>query len=170
MFKRPKLEEFPAYTRNYIKLVPEGDIVDILTEQLDKTYNLLSQVTEDQADYRYEDGKWSLSEVIGHLTDTERIMAYRILRIARGDQNPLVGFDENEFVKKASFFVRPMADLLEDYQNVRTATTSLLKGLPQHSLKYRSNANGFDVTVETVAYMVAGHERHHLKIIEEKYL
>ncbi|UYZ23704.1 DinB family protein [Mesobacillus jeotgali] len=170
MFKRPKLEEFPAYTRNYIKLVPEGDIVDILTEQLDTTYNLLSQVTEDQADYRYEDGKWSLSEVLGHLTDTERIMAYRILRIARGDQNPLVGFDENEFVKKASFYERPMTDLLEDYQNVRTATTSLLKGLPQHSLKYRSNANGFEVTVETVAYMVAGHERHHLKIIEEKYL
>jgi uncharacterized damage-inducible protein DinB len=170
MFKRPKLEEFPAYTRNYIKLVTEGDIVDILTEQLDTTYNLLSQVTEAKAGYRYEEGKWSLSEVLGHLTDTERIMAYRILRIARGDQNPLMGFDENEFVKKASFYVRPMAELLEDYKNVRTATTSLLKGLPQQSLEYRSNANGFDVSVETVAYMIAGHERHHLKIIEEKYL
>lgn len=170
MFKRPKLEEFPAYTRNYIKLIPEGDIVDILTEQLDTTYNLLSQITEDQAGYRYEEGKWTLSEVLGHLTDTERIMAYRILRIARGDQNPLMGFDENEFVKKASFYVRPMPELLEDYQNVRLATISLLKGLPQHSLTYWSNANGFDVSVETVAYMVAGHERHHLKIIEERYL
>lgn len=170
MFKRPKLEEFPAYTRNYIKLIPEGNIVDILTEQLDTTYNLLSQVTEDQARYRYEEGKWTLSEVLGHLTDTERIMAYRILRIARGDQNSLMGFDENEFVKKASFSLRPMAELLEDYQNVRRATISLLKGLPHHSLKYQSNANGFDVSVETVAYMIVGHELHHLKMIKEKYL
>jgi uncharacterized damage-inducible protein DinB len=170
MFKRPNLEEFPAYTIGYIKLLPEGNIIDILAEQLETTYELLSQVTEAQAEYRYAEGKWTLSEVLGHLTDTERIMAYRILRIARGDQSPLMGFDENEFVKKASFYNRTIADLLEDYQNVRRATISLLKGLPKHSLAYRGNANGFDVSVETVAYMIAGHELHHLNIIKEKYL
>lgn len=170
MFKRPKLEEFPAYTRSYIKLIPEGGLIDILADQLETTYELLSQVTEAQAEYRYAEGKWTLSEVLGHLTDTERIMAYRMLRIARADDSPLMGFNENEFVKEASFHVRTMAELLEDYQNVRRATISLLKGLPQHSLAYRGNANGFDVSVETVAYMIAGHELHHLNIIKEKYL
>lgn len=170
MFTKPELEKFPDYTRGYIKLIPEGDIVDILSNQLETTHNLLSKVTKGQADYRYEEGKWTLSEVLGHLTDTERIMSYRILRIARGDTSPLLGFDENEFVKEASFSVRTMAELLEDYQNVRRATISLLKGLPQHSLDYRGKANGFDVSVESIAYMIAGHELHHLNIIKERYL
>ena len=170
MFKKPSLEMFPEYTRGYIKLIPEGEIIGILDEQLETTFKLLSEVTSEQAEFRYDAGKWTLSEVLGHLTDTERIMSYRILRIARGDTTPLVGFDENEFVKEASFYARTMADILEDYQNVRRATISLLKGLPQHSLAYRGNANGFDVSVETIAYMIAGHELHHLKIIEERYL
>ena len=170
MFKQPNLEIFPEYTRDYIKLIPEEGIIDILSEQLETTYKLLSEVTEAQAVYRYAEGKWTLSEVLGHLTDTERIMASRILHIARGDKSPLMGFDENEFVKEACFHVRTMAELLEDYQNVRRATISLLKGLPQKSLGYNGNANGYDVSVETVAYMIAGHELHHLKIIKEKYL
>ncbi|WNF24579.1 DinB family protein [Mesobacillus jeotgali] len=170
MFKKPSLEMFPEYTRGYIKLIPEGEIIGILDEQLETTFKLLSEVTAEQAEFRYDAGKWTLSEVLGHLTDTERIMSYRILRIARGDTTPLVGFDENEFVKEASFYARTMADILEDYQNVRRATISLLKGLPQHSLAYRGNVNGFDVSVETIAYMIAGHELHHLKIIKEKYL
>lgn len=170
MFKRPQLEEFPAYTRSYINLIPEGGLIDLLAEQLETTYELLSQVTKAQAEYRYAEGKWTLSKVLGHLTDTERIMAYRMLRIARGDDSPLMGFNENEFVKEASFHVRTMAELLEDYQNVRRATISLLKGLPKHSLAYRGNANGFDLSVETVAYLIAGHELHHLNIIKEKYL
>lgn len=170
MSKKPGLEMFPEYTRGYIKLIPEGDIIDILAEQLETTYKLLSKVTGAQAEFRYEAGKWTLSEVLGHLTDTERIMSYRILRIVRGDTTPLLGFDENEFVKEASFYTRTMAELLEDYQNVRRATISLLKGLPQHSFAYRGKANGFDVSVETVPYMIAGHELHHLKIIEERYL
>lgn len=170
MFKKPALEMFPEYTRGYIKLVPEGYITDILAEQLETTYKLLSKVTEVQANYRYGEGKWTLSEVLGHLTDTERIMSYRILRIARGDTTPLLGFDENEFVQKATFYTRTMTDLLEDYQNVRRATISLLKGLPQKSLLNMSKANGYDVSVETIAYMISGHELHHLKIIKEKYL
>lgn len=170
MYTKPKLEMFPEYTRSYIELIPEGGIIDILSEQLETTKKLLSEVTDAQAEYRYAAGKWTLSEVLGHLTDTERIMSYRILRIARGDHSPLMGFDENEFVKEASFHVRTMTELLEDYQNVRRATISLLKGLPQKSLGYIVNANGYDVSVETVAYMIAGHELHHLKIIKEKYL
>ena len=170
MFKKPDLELFPEYTRGYIELIPEGDIIDILADQLETTLNLLSEVSKEQAGFRYEAGKWTMSEVLGHLTDTERIMSYRILRISRGDTTPLLGFDENEFVKKASFSARTMGELLEDYQNVRRATISLLKGLPQKSLRYISKANGYDVSVETIAYMIAGHELHHLKIMKEKYL
>lgn len=170
MLKRPDLEEFPVYMRSYVQLIPEGDIIQILNGQIVSTQEIFSAVTEKQAEYRYAEGKWTLSEVLGHLTDTERIMNYRILRIARGDKSPLMGFDENEYVQEASFNERPIADLLEDYQNVRRATISLLKGLPQKSLQNKGNANGFEVTVETIAYMIAGHELHHIKIIQEKYL
>lgn len=170
MLKRPDLEEFPVYMRSYVQLIPEGDIIQTLNGQLASTLKIFSAVTEKQAEYRYAEGKWSLSEVLGHLTDTERIMSYRILRIARGDKSPLMGFDENVYVQEASFYERTIADLLEDYQNVRRATISLLKGLPQKSLQNKGNANGFEVTVETIAYMIAGHELHHLKIIQEKYL
>ncbi|MCM3123209.1 DinB family protein [Mesobacillus sp. AQ2] len=170
MLKRPDLEEFPVYMRSYVQLIPEGDIIQILNGQMASTQEIFSAVTEKQAEYRYAEGKWTLSEVLGHLTDTERIMNYRILRIARGDKSPLMGFDENEYVQEASFNERPIADLLEDYQNVRRATISLLKGLPQKSLQNKGNANGFEVTVETIAYMIAGHELHHIKIIQEKYL
>ncbi|MBT2681456.1 DinB family protein [Bacillus sp. ISL-35] len=170
MLKRPDLEEFPVYMRSYVQLIPEGDIIQILNGQLASTHKLFSVVTEEQADYRYAEGKWTLSEVLGHLTDTERIMSYRILRIARGDKSPLMGFDENEYVQEASFYERAIAELLEDYQNVRRSTISLLKGLPQKSLLNKGNANGFEVSVETIAYMIAGHELHHLKIIQQKYL
>lgn len=170
MLKRPDLEEFPVYMRSYVQLIPEGDIIQILNGQIASTQEIFSAVTEKQAEYSYAEGKWTLSEVLGHLTDTERIMNYRILRIARGDKSPLMGFDENEYVQEASFNERPIADLLEDYQNVRRATISLLKGLPQKSLQNKGNANGFEVTVETIAYMIAGHELHHIKIIQEKYL
>lgn len=170
MLKRPDLEEFPVYMRSYVQLIPEGDIIQILNGQMASTQEIFSAVTEKQAEYRYAEGKWTLSEVLGHLTDTERIMNYRILRIARGDKSPLMGFDENEYVQEASFNERTIADLLEDYQNVRRATISLLKGLPQKSLQNKGNANGFEVTVETIAYMIAGHELHHIKIIQEKYL
>jgi uncharacterized damage-inducible protein DinB len=170
MLKRPDLEEFPVYMRSYVQLIPEGDIIQILNGQIVSTQEIFSAVTEKQAEYRYAEGKWTLSEVLGHLTDTERIMNYRILRIARGDKSPLMGFDENEYVQEASFNERTIADLLEDYQNVRRATISLLKGMPQKSLQNKGNANGFEVTVETIAYMIAGHELHHIKIIQEKYL
>jgi uncharacterized damage-inducible protein DinB len=170
MISRPSLDEFPPYMKSYIELIPEGDIVEILSHQMDNAVRLLANVTESQAQYRYGEGKWALSEVLGHLTDTERIMSYRILRIARGDKSPLLGFDENDFVKEASFHIRTMAELLEDYQNVRRSTISLLNGLPQKSLEHAGTANGFKVTVETIAYMIAGHELHHFKIIENKYL
>ncbi|WP_079508530.1 DinB family protein [Mesobacillus jeotgali] len=170
MYKRPNLEEFPEYTRSYIQLLPEGDIIDILGQHLETTSKVFSTVTVEQSGYRYAEGKWALSEVLGHLTDTERIMNYRILRIARGDKNTLQGFDENVYVKEASFHNRKIADILEDYQNVRRSTISLLKGLPQKSLQNKGNANGYDVTVESIAYMIAGHELHHLKIIQEKYI
>jgi uncharacterized damage-inducible protein DinB len=170
MLKRPDLEEFPVYMRSYVQLIPEGDIIQILNGQIVSTQEIFSAVTEKQAEYRYAEGKWTLSEVLGHLTDTERIMNYRILRIARGDKSPLMGFDENEYVQEASFNERTIADLLEDYQNVRRATISLLKGMPQKSFQNKGNANGFEVTVETIAYMIAGHELHHIKIIQEKYL
>lgn len=170
MLKRPLIEEYPEYTRSFINLVPEGEITDILASQSDDTYTLLSNLTEAEANYRYAEGKWSLSEVVGHLTDTERIMGYRLLRISRGDQTLLPGYSENDYVKEASFHLRSLTELLEDYKLVRRSTISLMKGIPQHAWGRKGSANGYEITARALPFMIAGHELHHMKIIKEKYL
>jgi len=170
MLTRPLIEEFPEYTRSYIQLIPEGNIVDLLEAQKTETLRLLSNITEAETKYRYAEGKWSLREVIGHLTDTERIMAYRLLRISRGDQTPLPGFSENDYVKEAGYHLRSLSELLEDYQTVRKSTLSLMKGVPDSGWGRTALANSFKVSAATIPFMIAGHELHHIKIIKNKYL
>lgn len=170
MLKRPLIEEFPEYTRSYIQLIPEGNIVDLLEAQQTETLKLLSNITEAETKYRYAEGKWSLCEVIGHLTDTERIMAYRLLRISRGDQTPLSGFSENDYVKEGCYYLRSLSELLEDYQTVRRSTLSLMKGVPQSGWGRTGIANSYKISAAIIPYMIAGHELHHIKIIKNKYL
>lgn len=170
MLKRPLIEEFPEYTRSYIQLIPEGNIVDLLEAQKTETLRLLSDITEAETKYRYAEGKWSLREVIGHLTDTERIMAYRLLCISRGDQTPLSGFSENDYVKEGCYHLRSLSELLEDYQTVRRSTLSLMKGVPQSGWGRTGIANSYKISAAIIPYMIAGHELHHIKIIKNKYL
>lgn len=170
MLKRPLIEEFPEYTRSYIQLIPEGNIVDLLEAQQTETLRLLTNITEAETKYRYAEGKWSLCEVIGHLTDTERIMAYRLLRISRGDQTPLSGFSENDYVKEGCYHLRSLSELLEDYQTVRRSTLSLMKGIPQSGWGRTGIANSYKISSAIIPYMIAGHELHHIKIIKNKYL
>jgi uncharacterized damage-inducible protein DinB len=170
MFIRPKNSEYPDYFRSYIDLVPEGNITSSLTQQHDNMQKLFSGMSENQLDYRYAEGKWSLKEVLGHMTDTERIMTYRLLRISRGDQTPLQGFSEDDYVREAGFQFRKLSDLLEDYHSVRMSTISLLNGIPYTAWERKGIANGYEITARAIPYMIAGHELHHLKIIEERYL
>jgi hypothetical protein len=170
MWTKPSNEEFPAYFGKYINLVSEGSLEDTLIKQLKDTTAFLSNISETQANYRYALDKWTLQEVIGHITDTERIMSYRLLRIARGDQSPLAGYDDEQYVKEATFHSRSFPDLLKDFSAVRQSTVSLVRSLPEDVWSRKGIANNSEISVRALAYIIAGHELHHLEIIKDKYV
>jgi uncharacterized damage-inducible protein DinB len=129
----------------------------------------LSAVTEAGAGHRYAPGKWSVREVLGHLCDAERIFAYRLLRIARGDKTPLEGFDENVYVPAGAFDNRTLADLREEWTATREATVALVRGLPADAWTRRGSANGTSVTAAALAYIILGHVEHHLGVLRDRY-
>jgi len=169
-YLRPQSGEYAPYYDRYISLVPGNDILPAFDEQRRQMLLLLSGCTETDGDLRYAPDKWSLKEVVGHLNDTERIMSYRALRIARGDATPIEGFEQDDYVRNAPFARRPLEDLIEDYIAVRRATVSLFRNLDEPAWSRRGVANKNEVTVRALAYIIAGHELHHRKILEEKYL
>jgi hypothetical protein len=172
---RPQPGEYAPYYERYISLVhpndPLGnDILAALDEQRRQMLLLLSARSEADGDLRYAPGKWSLKEVFGHLNDTERIMSYRALRIARGDATPIEGYEQDDYVRNSPCARRPLADLIEDYIAVRRATISLFRNLDEAAWTRRGVANKNEVSVRALAYIIAGHELHHRRILEEKYL
>lgn len=170
MQSRPKENEYASYYSGYVGLVPDGDIIHILTEQVEETIQLLQGISEEQSLFRYDEGKWSVKEVIGHVADTERIMAYRLLCIARGETVSLPGFDENPYVLHASFDRLSIKEHIENLRAVRQSTVQLLKGLDSKEWARIGTANDVDVSVRALAYIIAGHERHHRRILKERYL
>jgi hypothetical protein len=133
------------------------------------TARILRAVRPEKADFAYAPGKWSVKEVIGHMGDVERVMAYRALRFARNDATPLPGFDENTYVPAAIFGRRNIDDLVDELEVIREATTQLLRHLDEAALARRGVANGAEVSVRALAYIIAGHERHHLRVLRERY-
>jgi hypothetical protein len=165
----PQPSEYAAYYGRYIALVQGHDILTTLDEQRRQTVLLLSCRTDEEGDFRYAPGKWTAKEVLGHLCDTERVFAYRALRIARADQTPMEGFEQDDYVRNGPFANAPISDLVEDYIAVRRATISLLRSLDETVWQRRGVANKNEVTVRALAYIIAGHELHHRKMLEEKY-
>ncbi|MFX3635325.1 MAG: DinB family protein [Candidatus Pristimantibacillus sp.] len=170
MINKPTNEEYGLHFKPYIDLIAEGDVTQLLVDQADELAAVLLDCTAQQADYRYAEGKWSLKEVLGHIIDTERIMSYRLLRIARGDKTPLAGFDENTFVQNASFELRSLSNLLEEYLAVRRSTITLFGGVTEEAWARIGVSNDFEMSARALAYIIAGHERHHMNIIKDKYL
>jgi DinB family protein len=169
-YLRPQPDEYAPYYDRYISLIAGNDILATLDEQRRKTILLLSARTEADGDLRYAADKWSLKEVLGHLNDTERIMSYRALRIARGDATPIEGYEQDDYVRNALFVRLPLPDLIEEYIAVRRATLSLFRNLDQDAWSRRGVANNTQVTVRALGYIIAGHELHHRRMLEEKYL
>jgi len=167
---RPTSDEHNPYYSKYIALVPDNElnIAGQLADQHHEVIGVLRKAKA-KADYAYEPGKWTVKEVMGHLCDAERIFAYRALRIARADSTDLPGFDENAYVANSNFKARTMEDLLEEMWAVRAATLSLAKHLPEASMTNRGTANGSPISVRALLYIIAGHERHHLGILRERY-
>lgn len=166
---RPEPDEIPSHYVGYIKRVPELDPVVVCAAQIEDTVNLLRGLSDTEAMYRYDRGKWSIKEVVGHLCDIERIMAYRALRIARGDTTPLPSFDENAYVPVAKFDSRSLPDLIGEFRTARAATLALLRTLDADAWRRRGTASGKLVSVRALAYMIPGHERHHVEILRTRY-
>lgn len=170
MLKRPEANEYAAYYSPYVNRVPDGNIIDLLETQHNEWIPSFKELTEEQGHFRYGLDKWTIKEVIGHIADTERIMAYRMLCIARGETIPLPGYDDTSYVQNAEFNRLSMQELLEHVTIVRQSTISLLKILPPDSWERQGNANGAGVTVRGIAYIIAGHELHHRQILQDRYL
>jgi len=166
---RPQPGEYAPYYDHYISLVQGQDILNTLDQQRRQTMLLLSGRDDDDGDFRYAPEKWSAKEVLGHICDTERVFAYLALRISRTDTTPLEGFEQDDYVRNGPFAHRPLADLVEEFIAVRRATLSLLRNLDEAAWMRRGIANKNEVSVRALAYIIAGHELHHRRILEEKY-
>ena len=168
--RRPEKSEYPTYSEGYVSRVPDGDIVGTLEKQLAETVALIHGIAEARGDFRYAEGKWSIKELIGHVIDGERIFTYRALRFSRGDTTPLAGFEQDDYVRGAAFDKRSLSDLANEYEHVRRATISLFSNLDEEAWNRRGAANDNEVSVRGLAFIVAGHERHHLEILRTRYL
>jgi uncharacterized damage-inducible protein DinB len=166
---RPAADEYAPYYETYISLVAGDDILGILEGQRLQTAQLLAPRSERDGNFRYAPGKWSVKEVIGHLSDCERIFAYRALRIARGDVTPLSGFEQDDYVRSGSFSDRTLADLSDEFSAVRAASLALFRSLGDAAWMRRGVANKNEVSVRALAYIIAGHELHHRGLLEERY-
>lgn len=167
---RPDATEYAPYYGKYVSLVPDADILASLSEQLGETLALLQSIPEAQADFRYAPDKWSIRELVGHLIDTERIFAYRALRFARNDQTPIEGFEQDDYIRHASFDNYPLAELTSEFAHVRHASISLFKHLDRDAWTRKGTASDNEVSVRALAYIIAGHELHHLEILRSRYL
>lgn len=164
---RPEAGEYVSYYERYISLIAGTDILGTLESQRRQMLLLLSGRDESDADFRYAPGKWTVREVVGHVCDSERIFAYRALRVARGDRTPIEGFEQDDYVRNAPG--APLAEVIDDYIAVRRATLTLLRNLDEQAWIRRGIANNNEVSVRALAYIIAGHELHHRRILEEKY-
>ena len=170
LISRPAEDEYAPYYGRYISRVPDGDLCSMLASQLGDTLALIGAIPEPRGTHRYAEGKWSIKEVMGHLIDTERIMSYRALRFARADETPLPGFEQNDYVPPGGFDRRTLRDLSEEFAVVRQATIHLFRHLDPAALTRRGTASGNPVSVRALAYIIAGHESHHVAILKDKYL
>lgn len=166
---RPEPGEYAPYYDRYIALISGSDILTTLDSERRKTMLLLSGRDEEDGNIRYAKDKWTAKEVLGHVCDTERVFAYRVLRIARGDRTPMEGFEQDDYVRNGPWGRVALAEVIEDYIAVRRATLTLLRSLDEAGWLRRGIANKNEVSVRAIAYLIAGHEVHHRGILEEKY-
>jgi hypothetical protein len=166
----PDPTEYLPYYGKYIALVPEGAIVETLMKQVSETTTMLRGLSEAQGAHRYAPEKWTVKEVVGHMIDTERVFAYRALVFARNDKSELPSMDQNPYVQFGNFTNCKLRDLADEFECVRHSTVYLLRHLGDEAWTRRGVASGAEVSVRALAYIIAGHELHHAKILREKYL
>jgi hypothetical protein len=165
----PEADEYAPFYAGYVALVREHDPVGLLKRQLPVLRSVCTGMREAEALTRYAPGKWSIKEMLGHLSDTERVLAYRLFRISRGDATPLSGFDENAYVKAAGFDRRPVRGLLTELESVRAGTLQLTEAVPPGAWTRRGEANGSPISARALLFILAGHVEHHFGILRARY-
>jgi len=167
---RPASTEYAPFYGGYVSAVPEGDLLSLLEHQGDETLKLLGGINEAKSQHRYAPGKWTIREVVGHMIDAERVFTYRALTFARGDAGPLPSFDENAWATASNAGSRTLRDLAQEFGALRASTLAQLRGFSADEFARSGVASKNPITVRALAYIVAGHERHHVKILRERYL
>jgi hypothetical protein len=167
---RPDATEYAPFYAHYVANVPEDDVVGALRDSGRDIVAALTAIPDARGGFRYAPDKWTIREVIGHMIDAERIFGYRALRLARGDATPLPGFEENDYARTAGSDARSLAELIDELRVVRECTVRLFQSFPAESWTRRGVVNGREVSVRALAYITAGHARHHLGVLRERYL
>jgi hypothetical protein len=166
---RPSESEYAPAFRAYVERVTENEIIPVLRLQLDELENLLGGVTAERETYRYAPDKWSIREVAGHLVDGERVFGYRAFSIARGESQSLPGFDEKAYMLSAPYDRVALEDLLSEFRLVRLANIAMLRNLDEDAWRSVGTANNAQVSVRALAFIMAGHMRHHMGVLRERY-
>jgi hypothetical protein len=167
---RPAADEYLEYYGLYIGQVPEGDLIANLKQNLSESLRMLRGIPESRFDYRYAPEKWSVREIIGHLSDGERVFQYRAWRFSRADETPVPGFEENSYVANAPFSRVSMPDLIAEFESLRRASIHLFENLDADAMTRRGKANNAEVSVRALGYIMVGHVIHHIRVLHERYL
>jgi hypothetical protein len=168
--RRPGSAEFAPFYAGYVARIPDGaDPIQLLTAQVESVPAMLRAVPRDREAFRYAPDKWTIKDVVGHLSDAERVFSYRLLRIARNDPTPLPGFEEKDYVRFGGFDARSLAELTADWAVVRRSTISLVRGLGADVWERRGTASNHAVSARALLYIIVGHVEHHLAVLRERY-
>lgn len=167
---RPEKSEYFHYYETYVSLVNETDIVAAFKSQLDELSELFDSISEEKSDFAYAQGKWTIKELVGHLIDGERMFGYRALRISRGDETPIEGFEQDIYTENAPFNSYKFSDLAEELKLVRKSNVLFFKHLKETDWSRMGTASGNPVSVRALAYIMVGHVRHHTNILRDRYL
>ncbi len=170
MIDKPQPGEYAPFYKTYIDLAGTNNVIELLSGLRDSTFAFFNTLPPGKADYAYAENKWTIKQLLGHMIDAERIFAFRLLCFSRQDQNNMPGFDENSYVANAGFENRLLTHLAEEFKMVRSANLYLLKSLSEEQAILTGTANNYTISVRALAYIMAGHELHHLQIIKERYL
>ena len=167
---RPDLQSVPTFYKRYVEHVKEMDLIEALKFSSAETLQLIRSIPENQGEYRYAEGKWSIKEVLNHMLDVERIMSYRALRFARNDKTDLPGFEENDYAPEANAHSRTIIQLTDEIKRLRATTIDLFTSFTADMLTREGTANKNKLSVLTLGYVISGHESHHRQILKERYL
>ena len=167
---RIEIQEIPEFYRPYFDHLEDESIADALERSSKELERLVGTISDEKAEYRYAEGKWSIKDVLQHLLDSERVFVYRAMRFSRNDATDLSGFEQNDYADDAGADERDVRDLLDEFRNLRASTILLFKSLDDEKLNRKGTANGYPMSVKFLGYLASAHLLHHLKVIDERYL